>query len=162
MYLVDNEIIGLINRGYGIVNGFDKNSLGSISYDMHLDQVYQLTGEQKPIENNGTYLFKPMEPVIVKLKEKIKVPPDGIIKLEPRNYVIRMGLDIKSTVYQPGHETYCFIRVINMTDKDIKLQENFSLVQAMFGKLNFVPDKLYGTNGHDRYQNERKYIKSNF
>ena len=162
MYLVDNEIVALINSGYGIVEGYNKDSLGSISYDMHLDQAYQLTGEQKSIEANGTYVFNPLEPVIVKLKEKIKVPSDGIIKLEPRNYVIRMGLDIKAPVYQPGHETYCFIRAINMTDKVIKLPENFSLVQAFFGKLNFVPDKLYGTKPHDRYQNERKYIKSNF
>ena len=43
---------------------------------------------------------------------------------------------------------------------DILLAENFSLVQAMFGKLNFTPDRLYGTNGHSRYQNERNYITS--
>ena len=81
MYLVDNEIVALINRGYGIVEGYNKDSLGSISYDMHLDQAYQLTGEQKSIEANGTYVFNPLEPVIVKLKEKLKVQSDGIIKL---------------------------------------------------------------------------------
>ena len=160
MYLVDNEILSLINRGYGIVDGFNRSSLGSISYDMHLDSVFSLTGNEKPIEMNGNYKFSPFEPLMVKLKEKIKVPNDGIIKLEPRNYVIRLGLEIESPVYQPGHETYCYIRVMNITNEDILLAENFSLVQAMFGKLNFTPDRLYGTNGHTRYQNERNYITS--
>ena len=94
MYLVDNEIQWLINRGYGIIEGFDKKSLGAISYDMHIEDVRYLNGCMKKANDDIRYPLYSMEPVIVKLKEKIKVPNDGIIKITPRNCAIRMGIEI--------------------------------------------------------------------
>ena len=160
MYLVDNEIQCLINRGYGIIEGFDKKSLGAISYDMHIEDVIYLNGCMKKANDDIRYLLYSMEPVIVKLKEKIKVPNDGIIKITPRNCAIRMGIEIDAPIYQPGHETYCFIRVMNITKDPLILSKGESICQAMFGKLNFVPDHLYGsTKNHSKYQNEKEYIQ---
>lgn len=160
MYLVDHEILNLAKKGYGIITEFDQSSLGSVSYDMHLDSAYHLDGREKMIEMNGKYKLCPFEPIMIKLKEKIKVPDNMIVQLEPRNYVIRLGLDVKAPIYQPGHETYCFIRVMNITNEPIMLCENFRLVQAFFHRLDACPDKLYGMDNHTKYQNERKYIPS--
>ena len=43
---------------------------------------------------------------------------------------------------------------MNITKDPLILSKGESICQAMFGKLNFVPDHLYGsTKNHSNYQN---------
>lgn len=156
MYLVDYKIKELIKEGYGIIEGYDEASLGAISYDMHIAEVCDINGN--PIEHEDSeFIFEPRKISMVKLREKIKVPPNGIIKIESRNSILRLGLDIEAPTYQPGHESYCFIRVRNVSGDTVRIKKEEPIAQAYFGHLSFIPEHLYGSAGHNRYQNECDY-----
>ena len=80
-----------------------------------------------------------------------------IAKVEEKNSLLRMGLVVTGPCYQPGHETYCYLRVQNISNKNIVLKKGLKIAQLIFIKLENTPDIPYNLKKNASFQNEENY-----
>lgn len=153
MILVDKNIKELVNNNTLIIKNYNPENLGAVSYDLTIDKV--IFDEKECNE----YYLKPQEFVIVKTNEELKIPENIIGKIEEKNSLIRLGLVVSGPVYQPGHQTYCYLRVYNISNKKIKLQKDFKIAQIFFEKLTEIPNETYNQKKNASFNNESEYLK---
>ena len=151
MILVDRQIKELVKNGMLIVSGYDENNLGCVSYDLTIDKIISSKESEE-------YFVKPGEFVMVKTNEEIKIPNNMIGHIKEKNSLLRMGLMVTGPMYQPGHQTYCFFRVYNMSQNQIMLSKNFKIAQIVFEVLGEVPEITYNQNKNSSFNNEKEYI----
>lgn len=153
MILVDKDIKKLVNKNFLIVNNYKSENLGAVSYDLTIDNII--------LENEETkeYYIKPQQYVIIKTNEELKIPNNLVGKIEEKNSLLRLGLYVSGPVYQPGHKTYCFLRVYNMSNKEIKLKKDFKIAQIFFETLNDIPDETYDKKEDASFNDEEKYLQ---
>lgn len=155
MMLVDKELKELINSGTLIVEGYDSKNLGSVSYDLTIDKIISFA-ENDSIEHEH-YELSGNEYIIIKTKEKLQIPHNLLGKIEEKNSVMRMGLIVNGPCYQPGHETYAFLRVLNISKHNICLESGFKIAQIMFEELKTIPEITYDQKKDASFNNELKY-----
>lgn len=155
MILVDKEIKDLVSKNGLIVEGFDLSNLGSVSYDLEIDKIIAFADESSVEHTN--YDLSNGEYVIVKTKEKIQMPSNLLGKIEEKNSIIRMGLIVSGPCYQPGHETYIYLRVFNISKRKIRLEKGFKIAQIMFEELKAVPEVTYDQVVTASFNNEEEY-----
>lgn len=161
MILVDKDINNLVKDNRLIVEGYDESNLGAISYDLTIDTIISFTEDGcKELES---YKLASGEYCVIKTKEKLKMPYNLVGKIEEKNSVIRLGLVVSGPCYQPGHETYCFLRVYNISKQGIDLIKGFRVAQIIFEELCDVPSETYDKkidasfNNEDTYRGVAKY-----
>lgn len=148
MVLIDREIREL---GESIIENFDEKKVGPISYDVSIDEIIT---NNKNIE---TYLLKPGEAVFIKTIERIKVPEDLMIRIGQKNSKMRMMLIVDGPSYFPGHETYMFLRVINISQNAIELDKGDEIAQLFFERISGIPDVPYNKTPNASFNEEDKY-----
>lgn len=156
MILVDTDIMKMVKNNKLIVEGYNESNLGSISYDLTIDKVIAFT-------NSGNMECDILELAsgdycVVKTSEKICMPSNLIGRIEEKNSVIRLGLIVSGPCYQPGHETYCYLRVYNIAKQRIKLTKGFNIAQIMFEELSSTPSETYDKKQGASFNNERTYL----
>ena len=80
------------------------------------------------------------------------MPNNLVGKIIDKNSQIRRGLLVSAPVYQPGHKTRIFIRVTNLSDKDITLNRGEQIASIMFEELDGEPKNLYNGAFVDEYE----------
>ncbi|MGU8237158.1 dCTP deaminase [Clostridium perfringens] len=155
MILIDKNIKNLIKKGALIIDGYDENNVGSISYDLTISKIIIPDSEDKEID---TYEIAPNETVYIKSKEKLKIPNNIMGTIAEKNSVMRMGLEVSGPHYQPGHETYSFLRIHNISHNIIVLKKGKKIAQIIFEQLNEVPEVPYDKNPNASFNNEVKYL----
>lgn len=135
-----------------LIENFSMDKLGAISYDLSIDSI--LTGD--PGEKTS-YSLPPGGFVYIRAKEKLSMPSDLIGRIEEKNSRMRMGLVVSGPTYQPGHKTAIFLRVQNISNNIIQLRKDTEIAQIVFETLDDRPEKLYGGNPGDSFQNEFDY-----
>ncbi len=153
MVLVDRDIKALVQNGLLISENYKPENLGSVSYDLTIDNIIaedSVTGE---------YVLKPKEFVIVKTNEELNIPVNMIGKIEEKNSLLRLGLFVSGPVYQPGHKTYSFLRVYNMSTTEIILKKDFKIAQIFFEELTEIPEETYDKKENASFNNESKYLR---
>lgn len=153
MILVDKNIKELVASGSLIISGYQEKNLNGISYDVTLDIIVD--------ENGGElkeYELQPGETVFVRSKEKISVPTDILVRVAEKNSRMRQGLQVDGPHYQPGHVTYVFMRVRNISTRVIKLSQDMKIAQLIFEELKEIPDVPYSAQENASFQNEKKYV----
>lgn len=158
MYLVDSEIKKMCNENALIIEGYCSDNVGAISYDMEIDHIISKFDTKNKSDAPETYTLKPNETVFVKTKEKIKLPEDFIGYVSEKNSVMREGLVVDAPIYQPGHETYCFLRVHNISGCEIQLNKGKKIAQIMFSKLDRRPDEPYSRKADASFNEENQYV----
>ena len=153
MVLIDKQIKELVNEGKLIVTNYKPENLGGVSYDLTIDNIIA----EDDITNE--YVLKSKEFVIVKTNEELYIPDNMIGKIEEKNSLLRLGLFVSGPVYQPGHRTYSFLRVYNMSNSEIKLQKDFKIAQIFFEELTETPEETYDKKKNASFNNEDKYVK---
>lgn len=153
MVLIDKQIKELVNEGKLIVTNYKPENLGGVSYDLTIDNIIA----EDDIANE--YVLKPKEFVIVKTNEELYIPDNMVGKIEEKNSLLRLGLFVSGPVYQPGHRTYSFLRVYNMSNSEIKLQKDFKIAQIFFEELSGVPEETYDKKANASFNNENKYVR---
>ena len=149
MILVDKDIKKYISNKKLIIEHENIENINSISYDITIN-----TFIDKP---ESEYSLKPNDFVIIKTLEKISLPENVIAKVEEKNSLLRMGLVVTGPCYQPGHETYCYLRVQNISNKNIVLKKGLKIAQLIFIKLENTPDIPYNLKKNASFQNEENY-----
>ncbi len=153
MILVDKNIKTLVADGSLIVSGYKEENVNGISYDLTVDIV---------IDENGSelteYELQPGEIVFVRSSERISMPTNLMGRVAEKNSRMRQGLMVDGPHYQPGHVTYAFMRVRNISSKIIKLSKGMKIAQMIFEELKEVPDVPYSAQKNASFQNEKKYV----
>ena len=152
MVLSDANILQRVkNYNELIVDGFKEEALGPCSYDLSVCAVCFSDGSERELP----WIIRPKECIVLKSNETILIPNDVIGRIVERNSVMRFGLQVSAPVYQPGHKTKVFLRVFNMTDSKIKIEQDFDIAQIMFERLESPPIHPYPKTG--TFQNELEY-----
>lgn len=149
MILSDKSIKKLSQTVF--LEGYDESNVQSVSYDLITDKIIKNNTE------SPEYRLHPNEMVMIKCKEKLRIPNDMVGKVVDKNSRIRQRLLVTSPVYQPGHETFIYFRVQNVSENIINLQNNESLAQIMFEKLDTIPDMTYNNNKNASFNDEFSY-----
>lgn len=151
MILVDKQIRELINNGMLIINGYNEDNLECVSYDLTIDKIIS-------DHEYDEYLIKPGEFVMVKTNEELKIPNNMVGHIKEKNSLLRIGLMVTGPMYQPGHQTYGYFRVYNMSQNKVMLNKNFKIAQIVFEVLGDVPEVTYNENEKSSFNNEKEYI----
>ena len=149
MILVDKEIK---QRGKDIViEGYDENNVNSVSYDVTLECIITNDAEKE------SYILQPGETIFVRTKEMIHMPDDLMGRIGEKNSKMRLGIQVSGPRYFPGHKTYMFLRVSNISPNRIKLDKGDKIAQIFFEQLKEVPQKTYNLQENASFNNEEKY-----
>lgn len=127
--------------------------MNGISYDVTLDIIVDASGEELT-----EYELQPGETVFVSSREKISVPTDILVRVAEKNSRMRQGLQVEGPHYQPGHVTYVFMRVRNISTKIIKLAQDMKIAQLIFEELKEIPEVPYSVQENASFQNEKKNV----
>ena len=122
MILVDKDIK---NRQSEIFcdGCYDESCVNAVSYDLHI------LGIVAQDELADSYVLHPKEVIFVKMEEKIHMPKDLMGRIGEKNSRIRQGLWVSGPHYFPGHETYIYLRVQNITSDTIKVKKGDKLLE---------------------------------
>lgn len=111
--------------------------VNAISYDLHIKGIICDDALK------DSYTLHPGEFIFVQTREMIHMPKDLIGRIGEKNSRIRQGLSVAGPHYYPGHKTYSYLRIQNITCANITIRENDSIAQIIFEQLESVPEKAY-------------------
>ena len=152
MILVDKDIKKYVDEGKLIINGYQESKLNSISHDLTIDQIIDENGEEVSSKE-----LAPGEIVFVKTEEKLSLPKNIMGRVGERNSRMRQGLKVDGPHYHPGHVTYCFLRVHNISSNAILLSHGNSIAQIIFEELKDTPDVTYDNQKGASFNDEVNY-----
>lgn len=153
MILVDKEIKKRIQNGELIAKSkYQESNLNGVSYDLTVDVTYD-----KDEKTHHEYELKPGEVVFVKTEQQLIIPKDILGRVAEKNSRMRQGLVVSGPHYQPGHVTYAFLRVQNISENVIVLHKGMKIAQIMFEQLSGIPDVPYDRQSGASFQDEAQY-----
>lgn len=150
--IVDREIKELVKKN-NLIENFNEENLSSISYDISIDK-FVVDKEESDLEN---LVLSSSSFVYIKAVESLHMPSDLCCMVIEKNSLMRMGLKVDGPLYQPGHNSSIYIRVMNISKKDILLKRNMRIAQLVFMKLDKVPDITYAMQKDARYNDEDSF-----
>lgn len=153
MVLVDSDIKERVAQKQLIISGFDEQHLSGVSYDLTVDVAYDANGDEHKILE-----LYPGDIVFVKTQEKLSIPLDILGRIAEKNSRMRQGLKVDGPHYQPGHVTYAFLRVQNISENVIELSRGMIIAQIIFEQLSKEPDVPYSKQEGASFQNESQYV----
>lgn len=147
--------------GSSLIEGYREECVEAISYRITIQSIISDTDDTSSSSEQGEYLLKPLDTVYIKSNEKIKLPDNMAARIVERNSMMRKGLFVSGPHYQPGHHTYLFLRVKNLSSKDYILKSGTdpdeAIAQIEFETLDGPVEKPYGDHD-DIYQNEDRFV----
>ena len=154
MVLVDKQIESRISSGELIVEGFTDKTLSSgISCDLTISCIIDESGNER-----DRYTVAPGETIFVKSREKLRLPYDITGRIVEKNSRMRQGVRVDGPQYQPGHETYAYLRVQNISSREISFHSGESIAQIIFEQLGAIPDVTYDKQPEASFQKETAYV----
>ncbi|MBS6715068.1 MAG: hypothetical protein KH231_06300 [Dialister sp.] len=156
MILVDKNIESLVSQGKLIKSGFDEENLGSISYDLTIGEI--VIEENDSSHRAESFDIAPGEYVFIKTKEELSIPENIMGRIAQKNSRMRMGLYVDGPHYHPGHITYAYLRVQNISSNIITIHTGDKIAQIIFEELKEKPRELYGEGQHNAFINEKNFV----
>ena len=153
MILVDKNIKEYVSKNELITEGYDEANVNGVSYDLTIGSILD------EMENHvDQYHLERGEFVFIKSKEMLKIPLEILGRIAEKNSRMRQGLKIDGPHYQPGHETYPYLRVQNVSGTNtVTLTKGMRVAQIIFEQLQEQPDVTYDLQKGASFQNEEKY-----
>lgn len=149
MILVDRDIKKLGSSV--IIRGYREENVGPVSYDLTIGAV--LVSDQE-VES---YALAPGEMVFIRTAEQIHMPRDLMGRIGEKNSRMRQGLWVAGPHYFPGHQTYMFLRVVNLSPGEITLKKGQQIAQIFFEQLTREPEKAYDQREDASFNQEEQY-----
>ena len=160
MILVDKNIKDLVSQGKLIKEGYKKENVGSISYDITIDTILAHNGntlDETDVEKKDVYYLGPNEYVMIKSVELLSIPENILGRIADKNSLIRLGVSVTGPHYQPGHTTYAYLRVQNISCDKIKISKGQKIAQIIFEELKSVPEVPYNKDDSASFNDELEY-----
>lgn len=98
----------MAEKGLLISRGYTPSNVNSISYDLTLGEF--LKPDQQTVD------IMPGEFLIIKTSEQLTIPNHITGRIGEKNSLLRLGLKVDGPQYQPGHVTFAYLRVQNLSD----------------------------------------------
>jgi len=156
MYIVDKQIKQMCSQSQLIVENYNADNVGSISYDLRVESIIAPNENGENTEHTSLELY-PQQTVFVSTMEVIHIPERFIGVVTEKNSVMRQGLMTAAPYYQPGHKTKCFIRVTNISSEIITIHKGKEIAQILFDELSDKPDVTYDRDTTASFNNEMVY-----
>lgn len=153
MFIVDKQIKQMCSQHKLIIDNYNENNVGAISYDLRVESIIEPNGENNNTEHTSFELY-PQQTVFVSTMETIEIPEQYVGIVTEKNSVMRQGLMVAAPYYQPGHKTKCFIRVTNISSEIITIHKGKEIAQILFDELNAIPDIPYNRDTSASFNNE--------
>lgn len=134
-----------------IVTGFDKNNINPVSYDLTIGSVISDGNEIR------SYDLKPEEMIFIKTAEEIHMPDNLMGRIGEKNSRMRQGLWVSGPHYFPGHTTYMYLRVKNISSNIITIGQGQKIAQIFFEELDGTPDQTYDERDDASFNDETSY-----
>lgn len=151
MILTDKDIKQRIEQGELILSGYCESNLNGVSYDLTVDSI--CSKEEKA----ASYELNPGETIFIKTKEQLSIPDTILGRIAEKNSRMRQGLKVDGPHYQPGHITYAFLRVQNLSSDILLIKSGMKIAQIIFEELTGVPERPYSVQEKASFQNEEEY-----
>lgn len=149
MILVDKTIRDLSDKGRLISKGYTPSNVNSISYDLTLGSFLEPDKDSVDV--------MPGEFLMVKTAEELNIPKNITGRISEKNSLLRLGLKVDGPQYQPGHVTYAFLRVQNLSGDVITLHKNMKIAQIYFEQLEDTPETTYDLQKNASFHQEDEY-----
>lgn len=130
---------------------YNESNVTAISYDLHIQGIID------DDELKDSYVLRPNEVVFIKTVEKIHMPNDLMGRIGEKNSRMRQGLCVAGPHYYPGHTTYMYLRVQNITSATIRIKKNDNIAQIFFEKLSDEPEANYRQQSDASFNDEEQY-----
>ena len=153
MILVDKDIRRLASEGKLISENFAPENVGPVSVDLTV--LGTVNDEGKLVEE---FNLDPNCIAIVKTREKLAIPHNMVGRVGEKNSVIRTGIKVDAPLYQPGHCTYAFLRVINLTGETFTVRKGFHIAQIFFEEIKGCPEVSYNEQPGASFNEEDDYV----
>ena len=149
MILTDRDIKDRASKL--IVTGYQEKNVNPASYDLTIGAIVDGGNE------SDAYRLAPQEMIFIKTAEEIHRANNLLGTICEKQSRMREGLWVSSPYYFPGHKTYMFLRVVNLSDTIISLKKGNKIAQIFFETLTGVPDQTYDQRPDASYNNEVNY-----
>lgn len=152
MILVDKDIKEYQRQYKIFCNGCYKESyVNAVSYDLH---VAGIVTQDQLVDSYG---LLPNEVIFVKTEEQIHIPDNLMGRIGEKNSRMRQGLWVSGPQYFPGHKTYIYLRVQNITANKIRIKKGDDIAQIFFELLNQSPEHTYNEQQNASFNDEEQY-----
>lgn len=158
MYIVDKQIKELCSQNKLIIENYNPNNVGAVSYDLTINHIVLFDEESKSFKNNESCSLYPNKTVFVCTSETLSIPNNFIGIITEKTSVMREGLLVSAPNYQPGICSKCFIRVTNISENIITIEKGKKIAQIMFDTLSDVPDIPYNKQANASFNDEYEYL----
>ena len=161
-----------------MISPFNETRLQAASYDVSMSDVIHvfkddvrtisLTDQnaidslykEVTITDTIPFILKPMEYILVTLKESICIPSNMIAHIRPRTKFTRLGIIVSDQHCNPGYQGTLQIGLRNISSNSIALTADIPIAQIVFEELKSEPstEKIYSVKPDASYHGESSFI----
>lgn len=134
-----------------ITEGYNPDNVQPASYDLTIGSI--IVGDREETE----YTIRPDELLFIKTAEQISMPDNLLGVIGERNSRMRMGLWVSGPHYFPGHKTFMFLRVKNLSANPITIKKGEGIAQIFFEEMKEVPEVPYDKKKDASFNDETEY-----
>ena len=165
-----------------LISPFNETRLQAASYDVSMSDVIpvfkddvrtiSLTDQnaidslykEVTITDTIPFILKPMEYILVTLKESICIPSNMIAHIRPRTKFTRLGIIVSDQHCNPGYQGTLQIGLRNISSNSIALTADIPIAQIVFEELKSEPstEKIYSVKPDASYHGESSFIGAKF
>lgn len=160
MFIIDKQIKEMCESDQHklIAENYNSGNVGSVSYDLTIDYIRTYDDDKKEYINETTYELPPNKTVFICTLETVSIPNNMIGIISEKTSVMREGLLVNAPNYQPGIYAKCFIRVTNISEHIINIQQGKRIAQILFDILAQTPEITYNNQSNASFNNEFEYL----
>ena len=183
MILSDKDILALCTQPeHSLISPFNETCLQGASYDVSMSDVIHVfkddvrtisLTDQNAIDSlykeviitdSTPFILKPMEYILVTLKEAIYIPSNMIAHIRPRTKFTRLGIIVSDQHCNPGYQGTLQIGLQNVSPNSIALTADMRIAQIVFEELKSEPSpqKVYSAKADASYHNEKSFLGAKF
>lgn len=183
MILSDKDILALCTQPeHSLISPFNETCLQGASYDVSMSDVIHVfkddvrtisLTDQNAIDSlykeviitdSTPFILKPMEYILVTLKEAICIPSNMIAHIRPRTKFTRLGIIVSDQHCNPGYQGTLQIGLRNVSPNSIALTADMRIAQIVFEELKSEPSpkRVYSAKADASYHNEKSFLGAKF
>ena len=159
------SIIGILTDSYiysyckkeELISPYSVSKIEAASYDLTAEGFYEWElnnkGDNAVVIMHDTIILEPNQFVFIKSKEIINMPDNMIGRVFLRNRFIRAGLVVTAPLFQPGDKgSHVFVCVRNLSNYNITLNRDDTIVQMVFEALSAYPEYPYDRDNNSAFK----------
>lgn len=174
MVLVDREIRFLIDRGDLELHPLDASQIQPSSVDLRLDRFARAPApgqgeldlsdpelgryyQEVQIPEEG-YVMPPLGTLLVQVAEHMRLPEDCMGRIAQRSSLLRLGLQVSSSLINPGYAGQLPCLLLNHTGHPVRLFAGMPFCQLILHRCSGRPTRTYAEKDDAKYQGERPFL----